>query len=114
MKQQITQQQYDSLSTQSKSKYAQWIVDNEKKHGIHRAEYDVEYWTIDNMILFIDDHIEEGWWNIERECDKTGYKTGWSVQHGYIDFNVYDVPELIDALWSAVKVLLREDDERSI
>lgn len=110
MRQRITQQQYDSLSTQSKSKYAQWIIDNEKKHSTHRSEYDIEYWTIDNMILFIDDHIEEGWWNIERECDKTG----WRVQHGHIDFNVYDVPELIDALWSAVKVLLGEDDEGSI
>ena len=110
MKQQITQQQYDSLSTQSKSKYAQWVVDHEKQHGILCAEYDIEYWTIDNMILFIDDHIDEGWWNIEREGDKAG----WRVQSKYIEFDENDVPELIDALWSAVKVLLREDDEGSI
>ncbi len=105
MKQQITQQQYDSLSTQSKTKYAQWIADNEKKHGTHRAEYDIEYWTIGNMILFIDDHIEEGWWNIEREGDKIG----WRVQSKYIEFDEDDEPELIDALWNAVKVLLEEE-----
>lgn len=110
MKQQITQQQYGSLSTQSKTEYAQWIADNEKKHGIHHAEYDIGYWVVDNMILFVDDHIEEGWWNIEREGDKAG----WRVQSKYIGFDEDDAPELIDALWSAVKVLLGEDDEGSI
>ena len=116
MKQRITQQQYDSLSYQSKIKYLEWIVGQEKKQGINNgndrlyyAANDIMYWSINNMILFIDDHIEEGWWNIEREGDKIG----WRVQSKYIEFDEDDVPELIDALWSAVKVLLDEDDQIS-
>lgn len=106
MKQEITQDQYESLSEQGRTKYLTWVFE---KQSITK-DYHIAYRSIHHLIMFIDDHIEEGWWNIEREGDKIG----WRMQSKYVEFDEDDAPELIDALWSAVKVLLEEDDGRSI
>lgn len=105
MKQQITQQQWDALPIQSKLKYLSWAKNQQSVY----QDYNRLYRSIDDLIQFIDDHIINGWWRIERD----GSKAGWRVQHAYIEFDEDDEPELIDALWSAVKVLLEDDKKES-
>jgi hypothetical protein len=102
MKQEITQEQYDSLSNQGRQKYLAWVFE---KQSINK-DYHVAYRSIQHLIQFIDDHIKDEWWHIERETDKTG----WRIQSRYIDFDEDDATELVDALWDAVKVLLENYD----
>ncbi len=64
--------------------------------------------TIGEMINYIDEHITAGWWQIQRESKKEL----WRLDAKYIDFECYEEPELCDALWKAMKMLMEIEAEQ--
>lgn len=99
MKQQINQTQYEQLSPAARMAYIAWTME--------QGNPAVSYRAIPHLIKFIDDHMREGWWHVERDGDRVG----WRVQAKYVAFDENGNAELVDALWEAVKVLLDEERE---
>lgn len=110
MKQHITQDQLNSLSDKERYAIAGWADQKDdldwpwSSDGIIRKGK-LPLFTIGNLIWFLDEHIGSGWWQVQRN----GEKTGWRIFSKYgPDFEENEFPELIDALWSAVKKMLEE------
>jgi len=98
MKQQITQEQFEQLTPAQRVAYIEWTL----KQGDPAHSYR----TIGDLIHFIDEHFHVGWWHVER----SELRDAWRVHAKYNEGP--EQPELIDALWEAVKALLesREHD----
>jgi hypothetical protein len=111
MKQRITQEQLDTLSDQQRYRYATWCDPKDEldwpwsSHGVIRKGK-LPLLTIGQLIEFIVDHTKErGWLHIQTPSERCG----WRIECKYVDFDEDDTLELVDALWSAVKVILSEE-----
>jgi hypothetical protein len=93
MKQYITSEQYNELSDEAKQKFVVWHLTQPIEATAYRS--------IGHLIWFLDEHIT-GWWKIERSSTKDA----WRVQAEYVNFDDEGGPELCDALWDAVKMIL--------
>lgn len=97
MKQRITQFQFEELSGPAQLHYVAWAFTKCQETGDHTTAYR----SIGHLIQFLDEHITS-WWRIERSSTKDA----WRVQAEYINFDDEGSPELCDALWDAVKMIL--------
>lgn len=100
MKPNITQGQFDELPSAHKEILAHWAGE-----GMNSTL------SIADMIGILDERIGTigGWWQMKRAADKTA----WRVDSKYILFAEDGSPELCDALWEAIKVLLEEAESEA-
>lgn len=111
MKQSITQQQWDELTAEQHAKYIEWTVKKSQETG----DYTTVYRSIGHLIWFLNDHhaTDNAWWDggfISRQEVVEDRKTSinWCVYNaGKYHINC-NAPDLVDALWDAVKVVLKE------
>lgn len=103
MKQFIEQSQYDGLSEQAKQKWLTWTF--AKSDITH--DYSIAYRSIGHLIWFLDENMPYGWIQIKRDSEKTE----WLVDHKYLELDEEGKPELIDALWEAVKAVLENEEQ---
>ncbi len=99
MKQCITQEQYEELSDKARMKFIEWTLS--------RGDHAVTYRSIGHLMWFLDEHLLSGWWQLRRDSGKTE----WMIASKYGPGHDETFPELIDALWDAVKMVLEEENE---
>jgi hypothetical protein len=103
LKQTITQAQYEELSDKARMKFIEWTCS--------KGNHAVVYRSIGHLIWFLDEHITDEWWQIQRD----GGKSEWRIEskyNFYEDLRSYsneDRVELIDTLWNVVKAILEDE-----
>ncbi len=113
MKQTITQEQMDALTDLERLRLANWADPKDELNwpwssdGVIRKGK-LPLLTIGEMIWFLAEHTKsQGWMGIATPSERTG----WRVQCKYAEFDEDETPELVDCLWNAVKMILREQEE---
>lgn len=105
MKQCITHEQFGGLSEQAKEKYLNWYLEKEKETGQNLVSYRI----VGTFIWFLDEHLP-GWWKIERMSKRAATQDAWRIRTEHNEFIIKGSPELCDALWEAVKLLLESEE----
>lgn len=105
MKQYLMPTQWDEITSEQRCDFLRVIGELKDDH-VAGVGLVLPLPTIGHLIQFLDEYITTGWWHIERE----GSKQGWRVQSKNVDFSECDKYELIDALWEAVKQSLSEEE----
>jgi len=115
MKQHITSKQLNELSDKGKERLREWCED--KKYGKEKIEElkwqggDIRHWkipllSIGQMIEFLDEKGEYLLLDLNKDhlwCNATNHTT---IHSGIGNINIFDI-ELCDALWEAVKEVLK-------
>jgi len=103
MKQNITQEQLDELTTRQRKKLEDWVFENITK----TVNKFIPLLSIGQMIEFLEDNKEGGWeiYNLPVQISNDKI-LGLFVVNNYGKY--YRRPELCDAIWEAVKEVLKE------
>jgi hypothetical protein len=109
MKQYITEQQWREITDQQHVTFLKAIGKQTDEH-ITGIGFILPLPSIGEMIQFLDEHITDEWWQIQRD----GGKSEWRIEskyNFYEDLRTYqdkDRVELIDTLWNVAKAILED------
>jgi hypothetical protein len=114
VKQRITQKQYEELSPEQRMAYIAWTLKKQNE----TSDYTEVYRSIGHLIWFLDDHRAttnvtwEGGFIARNYSRYRGEERDeWDVSgDGPLYGKYYDAKELVDALWEAVKSVLKREE----
>ncbi len=106
MKQYITEQQWREITDQQHVAFLK-VLGRQSDEHITGIGFMLPLPSIGEMIQFLDVCMDDGWWRVQRD----GEKTEWGIVSKYgPNFEGWTFPELIDTLWNAVKMMLEEEN----